>query len=212
MNTIALRTATAAAPDTAGNFGRTLVIGLTAFLTLVDLFATQALLPTLARAYDVSPAAMGVAVNACTFGMALSSLAVALAGRRIDRRRGILASLALLAVPTALLSVAPSLIAFAVLRVTQGVFMAAAFALTLAYLGEHFSARNSAGAFAAYVTGNVASNLFGRLMSSAVADHFGLATNFYLFALLNLAGAALVYFTVARTAPVAIAMRPEREI
>jgi len=34
---------------------RTIVIGLTAFLTVVDLFATQAILPTLTRAYQVTP-------------------------------------------------------------------------------------------------------------------------------------------------------------
>src|SRR5512144_1700915 len=58
-------------------FLRTLVIGLTAFLTVVDLFATQAILPSLTRAYDVTPAAMGFAVNASTMGMAVAGLAVA---------------------------------------------------------------------------------------------------------------------------------------
>ena len=48
---------------------RTVVIGLTAFLTVVDLFATQAILPSLTRAYHVTPAAMGFAVNASTMGM-----------------------------------------------------------------------------------------------------------------------------------------------
>ena len=48
-------------------------------------------------------------------------------------------------------------------------------------------------ALAAYVTGNVASNLFGRLMSAAVADHFGLSFNFVVFAALNLTGAIIVY-------------------
>ena len=68
--------------------------------------------------------------------------------------------------------------------------MASAFTLTLAYLGEECSATDAGGAFAAYITGNVASNLIGRLMSAALADHLGLATNFYVFAALNLAGAA----------------------
>ena len=180
---------------------------MTAFLTLVDLFATQALLPALAQAYSVSPAAMGVAVNACTLGMAVSSLAVALLGSRIERRRGIWISLALLAAPTLSLSVAPNLLTFAALRVAQGIFMAAAFALMLAYLGEHLSARSSASAFAAYVTGNVASNLLGRLFASAVADHFGLAASFWVFALLNLSGALLVYCTVPPTMPAAACRR-----
>ena len=177
------------------------VIGLTAFLTVVDLFATQAILPTLVRHYHVMPSAMGVAVNASTFGMAASGLLVALFSRKINRRLGILASLALLSIPTALLATMPSLAVFTALRVTQGLCMSAAFTLTLAYLAENCSARDLAGAFAAYITGNVASNLVGRLMSAALADHFSLATNFYVFALLNLVGAALVYFTLTQTRP-----------
>src|SRR6266700_2395524 len=86
-------------------------------------------------------------------------------------------------------------------RIVQGLFMSTAFALTLAYLGEACSAEDAGGAFAAYITGNVASNLIGRLISAAVADHLGLATNFYVFAALNLAGAVLVYFTIGRTKP-----------
>jgi MFS transporter, YNFM family, putative membrane transport protein len=198
-----------AAHGSRGALLRTVLIALTAFLTVVDLFATQAILPSLAAYYGVSPAAMGTAVNATTLGMAVASLGVALLSRRIDRRLGVLVSLALLAIPTALLATAPDLATFTALRVAQGVFMAAAFTLTLAYLGERCSAADAAGAFAAYITGNVASNFVGRLASAALADHFGLAGNFYGFALLNLAGAALVFFTLRRTPPMA-EMAPRR--
>ena len=83
----------------------TFVIGVTAFLTVVDLFATQAILPALAAHYGVSPSAMGVAVNATTFGMAASSLGVALFSARLNRRFEIISpsalttSLALLPAP-----------------------------------------------------------------------------------------------------------------
>jgi YNFM family putative membrane transporter len=180
---------------------RTIVIGVTAFLTLVDLFATQAILPSLTRAYGVTPAAMGLAVNASTLGMAIAGLGVALFSHRIDRRLGILLSLAILSIPTALLASAPNLATFAALRIAQGLCMASAFTLTLAYLGEQCSMEDAGSAFAAYITGNVASNLVGRMMSAAVADHLGLASNFYFFAALNLAGAVLVYFTIAKTPP-----------
>jgi predicted MFS family arabinose efflux permease len=175
---------------------RTIVIGLTAFLTVVDLFATQAILPSLAQAYHVTPAAMGFAVNASTMGMGIAGLVVAFFSRRIDRRLGVLVSLCVLAIPTALLAVAPNLTVFTILRITQGLCMASAFTLTLAYLGEECSAMDAGGAFAAYITGNVASNLIGRLISAGVADHLGLAANFYFFSALNLAGAVLVYFTL----------------
>jgi len=189
---------------------RSFVIGLTAFLTVVDLFATQAILPSLAKAYNVSAGTIGFAVNASTIGMAVAGLAVAFFSNRIDRRRGILVSLVLLSIPTALLAVAPDLTTFAVLRVVQGLLMSTAFALTLSYLAEHCSAADTAGAFAAYITGNVASNLFGRLMSAALTDHLGLAGNFYVFALLNLAGAVLVYFTLARVTPMPAQAVPQR--
>jgi len=180
---------------------RSAVICVTAFLTVVDLFATQAILPSLTRAYQVTPAAMGFAVNSSTIGMAVAGLVVSLFSQRIDRRVGILISLALLSIPTALLAIAPDLTTFTVLRIAQGLCMASAFTLTLAYQGEECSATDAAGAFAAYITGNVASNLIGRLISAGVADHLGLAWNFYFFAALNLAGAVLVYYTVAQTTP-----------
>jgi predicted MFS family arabinose efflux permease len=180
---------------------RSIIIGLMAFLTVVDLFATQAILPSLTRHYGVTPAAMGFAVNASTMGMAAAGVIVGLFSPRIDRRSGILASLVLLAVPTSLLAIAPDLTAFTLLRVAQGLCMASAFTLTLAYLGEQCSAADAGGAFAAYITGNVASNLIGRFMSAAVVDSFGLATNFYFFAVLNLTGAVLVYFTIHRVKP-----------
>jgi predicted MFS family arabinose efflux permease len=144
---------------------------------------------------------MALAVNACTLGMAIGALGVAFFSRGIDRRTGIAASLALLAIPTALLSSAPGLASFAALRVAQGLCMSAAFALTLSYLAENCSAADSASAFAAYISGNVASNLVGRLMAAALVDHLGIAANFIAFAALNLAGALLVWFWLGRAAP-----------
>ncbi len=40
----------------------------------------------------------------------------------------------------------------------------------------------------------MASNLIGRLISAGIADHFGLAANFYFFAALNLLGASACLF------------------
>ena len=57
--------------------------------------------------------------------------------------------------------------------------------LGLAHLGERCSQRAAAGAFAAYITGNVASNLLGRLMSATLADLVGLSNSFQAFAALK---------------------------
>lgn len=189
-------------PSIGPNAARNLVVGLIGFLTLVDLFATQAILPTLAAHYRVAPAAMGLAVNASTVGMAVAALVTALVSHRLPRRTGIWIALAVLAAPTTALAFAPDLEVFTALRVTQGLCMSVAFTLTMAYLAEHASAEEAAGALAAYVTGVVASNLFGRLIASTVAGALSVAVNFYVFAGLNLAGAALT-FAVLRRAPLA---------
>jgi len=193
---------------------RTAVIGLTAFLTLVDLFATQAILPSLTRAYGVTPAAMAspsmpahlawrspVSVSRSSAGASTaagassSALHYSRSQPRCCRSRRIW----------------PSLRRCASRRASA---WASAFTLMLAYLGEQCSAADAGTAFAGYITGNVASNFIGRLISAAVADHFGLAANFYFFAVLNLAGAVMVFFTIARAesmmeteAPARLALR-----
>ena len=179
---------------------QSLLIAVIGFLTLVDLFATQAILPSLAKVYDVAPAKIGLAANASTLGMAISGLLMGVVSGALERKRAIALSLFFLSIPTTLLAFAPNLTVFAMLRVTQGLFMAAAFTLTLAHLAERCEVR-TANALAAYVTGVVASNLIGRLTAAYVASLIGAEQSFLFFALLNLAGAALVTITLDRNVP-----------
>jgi len=180
-------------PDASLSSVGPVAVALVAFFTLVDLFAAQAILPVLARMYHAGPASVGVAVNASTAGMAVGAFLTALLGGALDRRKGIALSLVLLTVPSALLAFAPNLLIFSLLRAAQGLCMSCAFTLTLAYLGEAVAPERQTTAFAAYITGNVASNLVGRLISSWTAGMFGAPAVFLTFAALNLAGAAFAY-------------------
>ena len=191
-------------------FRHSLAIALIGFLTLVDLFATQAIVPSLALRYGVGAARIGLAANSGTIGMAIAGLVVGAFSRRVDRRTGVAASLAILAVPTTLLAWAPDLTSFALLRVAQGLCMASAFTLTLTYLAERCSKADAAGALAAYVTGGVASNLVGRLVAATVTGAAGTDANFFLFAALNLAGAAIAWFALTHTPAMAAADGTQR--
>lgn len=170
---------------------RSTIVAVVSFLTLIDLFGSQALLPQIIDAYQTDPGLAGLAVNAATLGMAIAGLTVAWFADRIDRKQGIWLCLALLSVPTALLAFTDSIWVFLCLRVLQGMFMAAAFTLTMTYLSEQCDVMAVGGVMAAYITGNVASNLFGRLLAVSASDIFGLSGSFLVFALLNLAGALL---------------------
>jgi predicted MFS family arabinose efflux permease len=185
---------------------RSLLIGVIGFLTLVDLFATQAILPSLAVSYRVTASEIGVAANASTLGMAIAGLFVGAFSANVERKRAIGLSLLVLAVPTALLAFAPNLTVFALLRVVQGLFMASAFTLTLTHLAERCE-RRTASALAAYVTGVVASNLIGRLTAAYVASLVGAESSFLFFAGLNIAGAVLIAAALTRNAPEPMATR-----
>ena len=177
---------------------RSTIIAVISFLTLIDLFGAQALLPQIITAYGTDAGTAGIAVNAATFGMALSGLLVAWFADRIDRKRGIWISLLLLGIPTALLYFTDTIAVFMVLRVVQGLLMAAAFTLTLTYLSEQCQVMAIGGALAAFITGNVASNLFGRLAAVTVSASTGLHGTFLFFAVLNVIGAALAYAVIGR--------------
>ncbi|MEZ5892601.1 MAG: MFS transporter [Parvularculaceae bacterium] len=183
--------------------GTPVIIGLIGFLTLVDLFAAQAILPSLAARFNATPAQIGFAANASTIGMAAAGLLMAFIGGRFNRKIAVWVSLAVLSIPTVLLSFAPDLSTFMALRIVQGVFMVAAFSMTMSYLAERCSAAQSATALAAYVTGVVASNLVGRLVAGLVTDAYGVSVNFYFFAALNLAGAVLAFFALKNAQPMA---------
>ena len=200
-------TATAIAqPLPALSTGRSLLIAVIGFLTLADLFATQAILPSLAVEYGVTASEIGVAANSTTLGMAVAGLLVGAFSANIERKRAILLSLLLLSIPTAALAFAPNLTVFSLLRITQGLFMAAAFTLTLTHLAERCEHR-TATALAAYVTGVVASNLIGRLTAAFVASLVGAASSFLFFAVLNVAGSLLIAVALHRNEPEPMATR-----
>jgi predicted MFS family arabinose efflux permease len=193
-------TQTIAPPLPALTPGKSLLIAVIGFLTLVDLFATQAILPSLASEYGVTPSEIGIAANSTTLGMAIAGLLVGAFSANVERKRAIFLNLLLLAIPTAALAFAPDLTVFSLLRITQGLFMAAAFTLTLTHLAERCEHR-TASALAAYVTGVVASNLVGRLTAALVAGVVGAASSFLFFAVLNVAGALLILFALHRNEP-----------
>ena len=167
------------------------IIGMISFLSLVDLFGPQAVAPALTRSFAVSPAVMGFAINASTIGMVVAGFLIALISRSLDRRRLIWMSLFFLTLPTLSLAFAETIELFIALRVIQGLLMAMAFTLTMAYLAENCTAMQAGGAMAAYITGNVLSNFLGRLMSATIADNLGVDAVFYMLAALNVCGAVL---------------------
>lgn len=177
-----------------GTFAGALIMALASFFTLVDLFGPQAIVPVLTNAFATTPGRMGVVVNAATLGMAITGIAMACVADRVERKWAMVAALLLLALPTMLVCFIDNLYAFAALRIAQGSFMCVGFMVAIAYIAEEWGPCGAAPVImSAYVTGNVAANMFGRMLAGAAAQYANWHLAFLAMAGLNLSGAALLY-------------------
>jgi YNFM family putative membrane transporter len=160
----------------------------------LDLFGPQAIAPALASAFHATASEIGVTVNATLSGMAVAGIVTGAFGDRISRKPAMVGALLLLSVPTMLAAMAPDVVVFGLLRVVQGILMCGAATMTIAYVAEELGPSGLAPfAMAAFVTGNVGSNLVGRLLVGVAEQYAGWRVAFAALALLNLLGALLVW-------------------
>lgn len=182
------------------------IIALAAFFNLLDLFGPQAIAPTMAHAFATSAQSMGVAVNIAVLGMTFAGFIAIPFGDRIGRKPLMVGALGALALPTALIAAAPNLFCLEALRLLEGLLMCAGFAAAIAYVAEEWGPLNSAPLMmGAYLTGNVAANILGRVIAGVVTDCADWKFTFVAFAALNLIGAVLLQIAL----PTSRAQLPE---
>lgn len=140
--------------------------GFTAFL---DLYATQPLLPLLMRVFDATPFAVSLTITATTIAVATAAPFVGRLADIVGRKRVIVGSAVLLAFATGLAATAATLGQLIAWRFLQGVLTPGVFAITIAYIHEHWPASHSGRATAAYVSGTVIGGFCGRATAGGVA-------------------------------------------
>src|SRR5438270_4668677 len=109
------------------------VCGLLAFLTL---YATQPLLPMFEMLFHASKSAVGWTVSASTLGVAIAAPLLGTFTERMNRKRVILVSILMLAVPTCAAATSTSLGWLVFWRLLQGLITPGVFATTIAYITE----------------------------------------------------------------------------
>ncbi|MGY1738877.1 MFS transporter [Geodermatophilus sp. SYSU D00684] len=140
------------------------------------LYAPQALLPELTRAFAVSPAAATLSVSVATAGLALGLLVLGPLSDRIGRRPVLRAALAVASELAVLTAVAPAWEALLALRGLQGFALAGLPAVGVAYLREELDASVSSRAIGLFVGGTAIGGLSGRVVAGALADLGGWRT------------------------------------
>ncbi|HEX4114009.1 MAG TPA: MFS transporter [Stellaceae bacterium] len=171
------------------------VIGLGAFL---QLWAIQALLPTLARYFAASEAQVGLTVSATTLAVTITAPFVGVIADVLGRRRMIVIALFGLIVPTALIGVAQNLDQIVALRFIQGLLLPPVFAVAIAYIGDEFPRESIAAVTATYTTGSVLGGFLGRFLAGWIGEFGGWRLAFITLAALSLICAAVVMATLPR--------------
>jgi YNFM family putative membrane transporter len=173
--------------------------GATAFL---NLYATQPLLPLLARTFRASTFDVGLTVTAPTIAVAISAPIIGRLADRAGLRRVIVGSAFLLAVATALAATSANLRQLIFWRFVQGLTTPGIFAGTVAYIHEEWPASRAGTGTAAYMTGTILGGFTGRVVAGLVAADVDWHASFIALALLNVALAfALLVWLPPETRP-----------
>jgi predicted MFS family arabinose efflux permease len=169
------------------------MVTVTGFCVFLNVYATQTLLPLLARLFDSSKLKVSLTVSATTIGIAVAAPVVGLLAERIGRKRTMAGSVALLTLPVLLAATAHSLDALIAWRFVQGLVMPGIIAVTMAYVSEEWAGGGAAAVMSANVAGNVLGGVCGRFLSGFVADHWSWQAAFVALAAINAVGAVAVW-------------------
>src|SRR5262245_675418 len=156
--------------------------GSAAFL---DLYATQPLLPLLARTFHATAFDVGLTITAPAIAVAMSAPLIGRLADRVGLRRVILGSAFLLAVATALAATATTLGQLIGWRLIQGLMTPGIFAGTVAYIHEVWPVSRAGRATAAYMTGTIMGGFTGRAVAGLVASDLNWHASFIALAFLN---------------------------
>lgn len=159
----------------------------------LDMYCTQALLPEMARHFQVGAAEVGLTVTMSTLATALVAPMIGALADMVGRKRVIVAGALALVLPTLAIAWVDSLPAILALRFVQGLCMPAIFTVTMAYVGEEWPAPQVPEVVAIYTGGTALGGVSGRLVTAVAADWLGWRDAFLVLGAVNLAAGLAIW-------------------
>lgn len=138
--------------------------------TFAQLYSMQAVLPSVAADFDVTPATASLTVSATTLGVAASVIGWSSAADRIGRVPAMTVGIAAATLCALIAPAAPTLELLLVVRAGEGVALGAVPAIALAYLAEEVDAGHTAAAAGSYIAGTTVGGLAGRVIAGPFGD------------------------------------------
>ena len=173
-------------------------IALAGFTAFLDLYATQPLLPLLARVFGASQVAVSLTVTASTIAVAIGAPLIGRFADVVGRKRVIVGSAVALTLATVLAATSRTLSQLIFWRFVQGLCTPGVFATTIAYIHEEWPAAQVGRGTSAYVSGTVVGGFCGRAVAGLVGARYGWQAPFAVLAAINLAAAVAVALWLPR--------------
>ncbi len=168
------------------------------FVTFVNMWCTQAILPVLAAAFHVAQARTGLTVTAPLIATAMMAPVIGAISDRFGRKNLICAAAALLVIPTGLAASAGTLNEFVLCRFLQGLMLPFIFTVTIAYIGDESSGPATAKLAGTYTSGAIFGGFSGRMISGLVTQAAGWRDGLALIALLSMVMAVIITIALPR--------------
>jgi YNFM family putative membrane transporter len=169
------------------------VIWLLGFLSFLNVYAMQSVLPIVTHDFQASPTQAGLTVGATVLAIALVSPFMGLLSDAWGRKPIIVTCLFALTVPTAAIAVADTLPLIVLMRFLQGLVVPGIVVVLIAYLSEECRVVGLARMTTTYIGGTVMGGFGGRFITGHVGDWLGWRWAFLVLALINLLGAVVVW-------------------
>jgi MFS transporter, YNFM family, putative membrane transport protein len=171
---------------------RRVAVAAAGFSTFLHLYAPQALLPELAREFDIGAAQISAMITASTLAIALTAPFTGAVADVLGRKRLITTAMFAVTVPVlmAATATAPGTLVF--WRFIEGLLLPPIFTVVLAYVGDEWPPAEVAGVAGLYVSASSVGGFCGRLVPGIIGDVAGWRYAFVAIAALGLAGAVLV--------------------
>src|SRR5579884_3571863 len=152
---------------------RHLAVGLAGYCAFVNLYSPQAILPLLSQEFSATAAEISTIITVSTLAVALTAPFTGTVADVLGRKRVIVAAMFALTVPTLMVGLSTSLSGLIFWRVVQGLLLPPIFAVTVAYIGDEWPAREATTAAGIYSSGSSLGGFSGRLVTGVVADLVG---------------------------------------
>ncbi|HLN10849.1 MAG TPA: MFS transporter [Xanthobacteraceae bacterium] len=149
---------------------RRVAVALAGFSVFVNLYAPQALLPSLAREFGTSAVDTSMTITASTLAVALIAPFAGAVSDVLGRRRVIVAAMFALVVPTTMVAFSPGLHALILWRFVQGLTLPPIFAVTVAYIGEEWPPAPAIAVTGIFTSAGSIGGFAGRFIAGVVAD------------------------------------------